>query len=176
MKKVYLVKMSLDSEQETERILNEAIKKYSGPNVTWLPELSKPLDSDKFMLVADVDSEVGDGPSMIGVKVIRGSQDMKETEEIINTELLKMDMDNSLPKSFYSISHPSEFSYIVLYECKSSDSSVRVLITSNPADAYAGSIRLTKELNDIEEREELDFQPYDSFMIDKENLMILFQD
>ena len=109
MKKVYLLKLSTE-EEKTEMIINQFIEGISRNTViNWLTNLIRPLDSNKFMLVGEVEG-ASDEPTTpgIGVKVVRGSQNMKETEKILNSALMEMEMDEEEPKSFLSIFNPIE--------------------------------------------------------------------
>lgn len=84
MKQVFLVPMSLD-EKTTEDRINEAIYMIGKNNsVTWLANLIKSLDDSKYMLAVEKEETTGTETPEIGVKVIRGSQDMIITEKIIN--------------------------------------------------------------------------------------------
>ena len=173
MKQVFLIPMS-SIEKTTEDKINEAIYKIGkNSDVTWLTNLIKPLDDSKYMLVGEVEETTGTETPDIGVKVIRGSQDIIKTEQIINDVLLEMDKDKD--KTFIAISHPSEFMYIILYECKAGKNP-RVKIISDPADPYIGSRRLSTMLQKLDEDESWGLQPYDSFMIDEKNLIILFSE
>ena len=149
MKQVYLIPMSR-YEDENEKVINDAIYRIGkDSSVTWLADLIKALDDSKYMLVADKEETTGSETPEIGVRVIRGSQNMLKTEEIINEELKKMDEDN---KSFISICHPSEFMYIILFEYKAG-TNPRVKIVPNPADAYIGSRKLTDFFERLDEDE-----------------------
>lgn len=171
MKQVYLIPMSR-YEDENEKVINDAIYRIGkDSSVTWLADLIKALDDSKYMLVADKEETVGSETPEIGVRVIRGSQNMLKTEEIINEELKKMDEDS---KSFISICHPSEFMYIILFEYKAG-TNPRVKIVPNPADAYIGSRKLTDFFERLDEDDSWDLEPYDSFMLDDKNLIILFK-
>lgn len=171
MKQVYLIPMSR-YEDENEKVINDAIYRIGkDSSVTWLADLIKALDDSKYMLVADKEETVGSETPEIGVRVIRGSQNMLKTEEIINEELKKMDEDS---KSFISICHPSEFMYIILFEYKAG-TNPRVKIIPNPADAYIGSRKLTDFFERLDEDDSWDLEPYDSFMLDDKNLIILFK-
>ena len=173
MKQVFLIPMS-SIEKTTEDKINEAIYKIGkDSDVTWLTDLIKPLDDSKYMLVGEVEETAGTETPDIGVKVIRGSQDITKTEQIINDILLEMDKDKD--KTFIAISHPSEFMYIILYKCKAGKNP-RVKIISNPADPYIGSRRISTMLQKLDEDESWGLQPYDSFMIDEKNLIILFSE
>lgn len=171
MKQVYLIPMSR-YEDENEKVINDAIYRIGkDSSVTWLADLIKALDDSKYMLVADKEETVGSETPEIGVRVIRGSQNMLKTEEIINEELKKMDEDS---KSFISICHPSEFMYIILFEYKAG-TNPRVKIVPNPADAYIGSRKLTDFFERLDEDDSWGLEPYDSFMLDDKNLIILFK-
>lgn len=171
MKQVYLIPMSR-YEDENEKVINDAIYRIGkDSSVTWLTDLIKALDDSKYMLVADKEETTGSETPEIGVRVIRGSQNMLKTEEIINEELKEMDEDS---KSFISICHPSEFMYIILFEYKAG-TNPRVKIVPNPADAYIGSRKLTDFFERLDEDDSWDLEPYDSFMLDDKNLIILFK-
>ena len=171
MKQVYLIPMS-SYEDENEKVINDAIYRIGkDSSVTWLADLIKALDDSKYMLVADKEETTGSETPEIGVRVIRGSQNMLKTEEIINEELKEMDEDN---KSFISICHPSEFMYIILFEYKAG-TNPRIKIVPNPADAYIGSRKLTDFFERLDEDDSWDLEPYDSFMLDDKNLIILFK-
>ena len=59
MKQVYLIPMSLN-EKDNENKINEAIQKIGkDSSITWLANLIKSLDEDKYMLVAE--KEEGEG-------------------------------------------------------------------------------------------------------------------
>lgn len=171
MKQVYLIPMSR-YENENEKVINDAIYRIGkDSSVTWLADLIKALDDSKYMLVADKEETAGSETPEIGVRVIRGSQNMLKTEEIINEELKAMDEDS---KSFISICHPSEFMYIILFEYKAG-TNPRVKIVPNPADAYIGSRKLTDFFERLDKDDSWDLEPYDSFMLDDKNLIILFK-
>lgn len=171
MKQVYLISMSR-YEDENEKVINDAIYRIGkDSSVTWLADLIKALDDSKYMLVADKEETTGSETPEIGVRVIRGSQNMLKTEDIINEELKKMDEDS---KSFISICHPSEFMYIILFEYKAG-TNPRVKIVPNPADAYIGSRKLTDFFERLDEDDSWGLEPYDSFMLDDKNLIILFK-
>lgn len=173
MKQVFLVPISLD-EKTTEDRINEAIYMIGKNNsVTWLANLIKSLDDSKYMLAVEKEETTGTETPEIGVKVIRGSQDMIITEKIINDTLAEMETDEDEPKSFISISRPSEFMYIILFEYKAG-TNPRVKIINNPADPYIGSRRMNTLFETLDNDDTWGLEPYDSFMIDKENLMILF--
>ena len=170
MKQVFLIPMSLNEKDNEDRI-NKAIYKIGKDNsVTWLADLIKALDSDKYMLVADKEDTKGTETPEIGVKVIRGSQNIAKTEEIINDTLREMEFEE---KSFISICHPAEHMYIILFEYKA-DTNPRVKIIKNPADPYIGSRNLSTILQTLDEDDSWGLEPYDSFMLDKDNMIILF--
>ena len=170
MKQVFLIPMSLNEKDNEDRI-NEAIYKISKDNsVTWLADLIKALDSDKYMLVADKEETKGTETPEIGVKVIQGSQNMSKTEEIINDALREMEFEE---KSFISLSHPAEHMYIILFEYKAA-TNPRVKIVNNPADPYIGSRNLSTILQTLDEDDSWGLEPYDSFMLNKDNMIILF--
>lgn len=172
MKQVYLIPMSLN-EKDNEDKINEAILKIGkDSSVNWLTNLIKSLDADKYMLVAEKEDSEGTLTPQIGVKVIRGSQNMATTEKIINDTLLELELDE---KSFISISRPSEYMYIILFEYKAGKNP-RVKIIKNPADAFIGSRNISTILQNLDEDEEWGLQPYDSFMIDKDNMIMLFSE
>ena len=174
MKQVFLIPMSLDEKTTQDRI-NEAIYMIGKNNsVTWLANLIKSLDDSKYMLAVEKEETTGTETPEIGVKVIRGSQDMTITEKIINDTLAEMETDEDEPKSFISISRPSEFMYIILFEYKAG-TNPRVKIVPNPADAYIGSRKLTDFFERLDEDDSWDLEPYDSFMLDDKNLSILFK-
>ena len=173
MKQVFLIPMSLD-EKITEDKINEAIYMIGKDiSVTWLTELIKPLDGSKYILVAEKEESTGTETPTIGVKVIHGSQDMLKTEKIINDTLAEMETDEDEPKSFISISHPSEFMYIILLEYKAG-TNPRVKIVPNPADPMSGSRKISTFLKKLDNDEEWGLQPYNSFMLDSKNMIILF--
>ena len=170
MKQVFLIPMSLNEKDNEDRI-NKAIYKIGKDNsVTWLADLIKALDSDKYMLVADKEETKGTETPEIGVKVIQGSQNMSKTEEIINDALREMEFEE---KSFISICHPAEHMYIILFEYKAG-TNPRVKIVNNPADPYIGSRNLSTILQSLDEDDSWGLEPYDSFMLDKDNMIILF--
>lgn len=170
MKQVFLIPMSLNEKDNEDRI-NEAIYKIGKDNsVTWLADLIKALDSDKYMLIADKEDVKGTETPEIGVKVIRGSQNMSKTEQIINDTLKEMEFEE---KSFISLSHPAEHMYIILFEYKAG-TNPRVKIVNNPADPYIGSRTLSTILQTLDEDDSWGLEPYDSFMLDKDNMIILF--
>ena len=172
MKQVYLIPMSLN-EKDNENKINEAIQKIGkDSSITWLANLIKSLDEDKYMLVAEKEEGEGTLTPEIGVKVIRGSQDMLKTEKIINKTLLELELEE---KSFISISRPSEFMYIILFEYKAGKNP-RVKIVKNPADPYIGSRNLSMILQNLDNDDEWGLQPYDNFMIDDDNMIILFSE
>jgi hypothetical protein len=175
MKQVYLVPMSLN-EKDNEEKINEAILKIGKDNaVTWLAGLIKALDANKYMLVAEKEDSKGTDTPEIGVKVIRGSQDMRKTEDIINDTLLEMEIAEDEPKSFISICHPSEYMYIILFEYKAAKNP-RVKIVKNPANPVSGSRSLSMILQLLDEDDKWGLQPYDSFMLDDNNMIILFSE
>lgn len=172
MKQVYLIPMSRN-EKDNERTINEAIYKIGkDSSVTWLGDLIKALDDSKYMLVAEKENATGTETPEIGVRVIRGSQNMVKTEEIINEELKQMELDE---KSFISICRPSEYTYIILFEYKAG-TNPRVKIIPNPADPYAGSRKLSAFFEMLDKDDNWGLEPYDSFMLDDKNMIILFSE
>lgn len=175
MKKVYLLKLSTE-EEKTEMIINQFIEGVSrNAVINWLTNLIRPLDSNKFMLVGEVEgaSEEPTTPG-IGVKVVRGSQNMKETEKILNSALMELEMDEEEPKSFLSIFNPIENMYIILFEYKAIEDHTMLYIRPNPADPVMGSRYLTKELEDISELDP-ECVPYDTVMtFNQENIIFLY--
>lgn len=173
MKQVFYIPISSNAE-DTEFKINEAITKISKDfSIEWLINLCKSTDNNKYMLVGEKEDGTGVATPEIGVKVITSSQDMRKTEDIINNTLLEMELDED--KNFISICRPSEFIYIILYEYKAG-SFPRVKIIPNPADPYIGSRRISMLLNILDDDPEWKLQPYDSFMIDKDNMIILFSE
>ena len=93
---------------------------------------------------------------------------------MINNTFKEMELDED--KNFLSISHPSEFVYIILYENKAGDFP-RVKIIPNPADPLVGSQNATFFFQALDEDEEWNgLQPFDSFMMDKESMIVLFDE
>ena len=176
MKQVYYIPIS-SNEKDTEDKINEAIRMIeSRDKVDWIVELCKSTDASKYMLVGEKSDSTSVVPAStsIGVKVIQGSQDKAKTEQIINKTLLNMELDGD--KSFVSISHPYEFMYIILFEYKAGEFP-RVKIIPNPADPYMGSRKVSTLLQNLEEDPEwIGMEPYDSFMLDEDNMVILFSE
>lgn len=176
MKRVYFIPMSAN-EKDTENKINEAIEMIeTKDNIEWITELCKATDESKYMLVGEQSEIASTGEPVpvsrsIGVKVVQGSQDKTKTEKLINDTLLEMELDGD--KTFLSICHPAEFMYIILYECKSGKFP-RIKIITNPADPYIGSRSVSSFLQVLDEDLNWDLQPYDSFMLDKNNIIILF--
>lgn len=172
MKQVYLIPMSRN-EKDNETKINEAIYKIGkDSSVTWLADLIKALDDGKYMLIAEKEDSAGSETPEIGVRVIRGSQSMIKTEEIINEELKQMELDE---KSFISICRPSEYMYIILFEYKAG-TNPRIKIVPNPADPYSGSNLLTSIFDRLDNDKDWGLEPYDSFMLDDKNMIILFKE
>jgi hypothetical protein len=159
----------------TESNINDIISKMERAyQVEWIVELIKPVDADKYMLVGEKLDGSGTLSPSIGVKVIELSQDKAKTEEMINNTFKEMELDGD--KNFLSISHPSEFVYIILYENKAGDFP-RVKIIPNPTDPLAGSQNATFFFQALDEDEEWNgLQPFDSFMLDKESMIVLFDE
>lgn len=175
MKQVFLIPMSLN-EKTTEDKINEAIYMIGkDSSITWLTNLIKPLDDSKYMLIGEKEEGSGTATPVIGVKVIRGSQNMRQTEKIINDALAEMDEDTESPKSFISISHPSEFMYIILFSYGAGNVP-RVKIMPNPADPMKGSRQLSAIFQNLDENDDWGLSPYDSFMLDENNIIVLFNE
>lgn len=174
MKIVYYVPISPKA-HITESNINDIISKIERAyQVEWIVELIKSVDATKYMLVGEKLDGPGTLSPSIGVKVIEVSQDKTKTEEMINNTFKEMELDED--KNFLSISHPSEFVYIILYENKAGDFP-RVKIIPNPADPLAGSQNATFFFQALDEDEEWNgLQPFDSFMMDKESMIVLFDE
>lgn len=174
MKQVYYVPISTNA-KDTENKINETISKISEAfKVEWFTNLCKATDANKYMLFAEKDPDsTGTATPDIGVKVITGSQNIHKTEAIINDTFTEMELDED--KNFISICHPSEFIYIILYENKSG-TFPRVKLIHNPADPHAGSRRVSMMLQALDDDTDWGLEPYDSFMIDKDNMIILFSE
>ena len=174
MKKVFLVEMSTD-EMDNELLINRFIYDIGRRNtVTWLTNLIHPLNADKYMLVAEVDKVTSDTvlTPEIGVKIVRGSQDMSETEDILNEALDELKMSD---RTFLSISNPIEYMYILLYENASTDLHTHVHVLPKPVDCYSGSRYLSNRLQHIEKDNDGELQPYDIVML-KEHMLMLYSD
>lgn len=171
MKRVYYVALSSFAE-DTETSINEIIAKLEHDyKLEWLTELFISPDASKYMLAFEQSEGAGSATPSIGVKVVQGSQSMLETEKILNETLLELDSDGD--KDFISISHPSEFLYIILYENKAG-SFPRVKITPNPSDPKSGSVKMSNFFQFLDDDEEWDLQPYECIMLDRNNMLILF--
>ena len=156
----------------TEQKINEYISHFERNGVcTWLTNLIKVVDSEKYMLVLDREDGAGSQSPAIGVRVIETSEDTSKTEEIINDTFREMELDED--KNFVSISRLSEFIYIILYENKAG-TFPRAKIFKNPIDPLAGSTSMSFTLQTLDDDDQWDLQPFDSFMIDKENMIMLF--
>ena len=172
-KNVYLVEMSLDEKTNEDKI-NEAIYKIGKDHdTTWLTDLIKPLGNDKYMLVADTEDTAGSETPDIGVKVIRGFYDKVQTENLINDTLKEMEADEDEPKHFLAISHPTEYMYIILFEY-SADTNPRVKIIPAPESPTEGARRISYLLQTLDKDATWGLDPYDSFMLDENNMIILF--
>jgi hypothetical protein len=158
----------------TEKNINDTIAKVeSDSQVEWLLSLIKATDYSKYMLVAEKGDGSGSSSPAIGVKVIDASQDRRATEKLINETLKEMELDED--KNFVSICHPAEFLYIILYENKAG-TFPRVKIIPNPSEPRTGNFFVTGLLQRLDDDEEWGLQPYDSFMLDRESMIILFEE
>ena len=90
---------------------------------------------------------------------------------MLNDTFKELELDED--KDFISLCHPSEFVYIILYENKAG-TFPRVKIIPNPADPRAGSRKISMFLQMLEDDPDWDLEPYDSFMLDKDNMILLF--
>jgi len=173
MKQVYYVPMS-SREKHIEDDINKAISTLERAyNLEWLTNLIKAPDDSKFMLIFEREDGTGSSTPSIGVKVIQGSQNKITTEDMINNTMKQLELDGD--KSFISLLHPAEFVYIILFEYKSGKFP-RIKIVPNPTDPKQGSKQLSMLLNILDEDEEWDLQPFDSFMLDKTSMIILFDE
>lgn len=173
MKQVFYIPMPI-KESDIEKEINNAISKLEYDfKLEWLVDLIKAPDASKFMLVFEKEDGAGSATPSIGVRVIQGSQNKITTEKMLNDTLLELESDED--KSFISLCHPSEFVYIILFEYKAGDFP-RVKIIPNPADPKAGSRKASAFLQALDDDENWDLQPYDSFMLDKDNMIILFSE
>lgn len=172
MKQVYFIPLS-SRERHIEDDINNAIANLEKTyKLEWLPELFIAPDSDKFMLVYDKEAGAGSASPSLGVKVVQGSQNKLTTEKILNDTMLQLETDED--KNFISLYHPAEFVYIILYENKAG-TFPRIKIVPNPPDPKSGNIKLSMFLQAMAEDEEWkDLQPYESFMLDKNNMVLLF--
>jgi hypothetical protein len=171
MKQVYYVPMS-SRERHIEDSINEAIGTFERAyKVEWLTNLIKAPDDNKFMLVFEREDGAGSNSPAIGVKVIQGSQNKLTTEDMLNNAFKELELDED--KNFISLFHPAEFVYIILYENKAGKFP-RVKIIPNPVDPNNGARQITTLLNILDEDENWGLQPYDSFMLDKTNMIMLF--
>ncbi len=171
MKYVKYVKISQDC-LKTQHIINDEIQKIAySSNVTFLTDLCKASDPYKYMLVYEKKLGLGTVNPTIGVKVVKGSENMQETEDRINSvfEYLR----NRSDLNFISISHPSEFMYIILFEYVSGSFPVAKIIPVI-GDAFNASISITDFLQELDEDESFGLEPYDSFNINKDNMLMLF--
>lgn len=156
----------------TEQKINENIAFFERSGVcTWLTNLIKPVDSEKYMLVLEKEEGAGSQFPSIGVRVIETSENISKTEDMINDTFKEMELDED--KNFVSIARLSEFIYIILYE-NEAGIFPRAKIIKNPVDPYSGSTQMSFMLQELDDDETWDLQPFDSFMIDKENMLMLF--
>lgn len=171
MKQVFYIPMSI-KESDMEIEINRAIAKLEHDmKLEWLTDLIKAPDASKYMLVFEKSDGAGSVSPSIGVKVIQGSQNKITTEKLLNDTF--MELEASEDKNFISICHPSEFAYIILYENKAG-TFPRVKIIPNPPDPRAGSRKISMFLEMLDDDPNWELQPYDSFMLDKDNMIILF--
>lgn len=171
MKRVFYIPISA-SEKDTEKAINDAITKLEADfKIEWIVDLIKAPDASKYMLVFEQSDGAGSSSPAIGVRVIQGSQNKVKTEQMINDTLKELELDED--KNFISICHPAEFMYIILYE-NTAGEFPRVKIIPNPSDPRAGSRKISALLQILDDDPDWDLQPYDSFMLDKDNMIILF--
>lgn len=172
MKQVFFIPISSDIDNEVN--INQAIYKIGKESsVTWFTNLIKAVDDNKYMLVVDKEKSSGIEEPEIGVKVIRGSQNMYTTQEMINDALKEMEFNE---QTFISISRPYEYMYILLFEYRACRHNPRVKIIPNPADPYNGSRKLTGYLQGLDKDDEWGLQPYDSCVLDPENIFMFFSE
>lgn len=149
---VYYVPMSA-REKHIEDDINNAIKKLEDayhPTLVWNVNGCIAPDNNKFMLIYSLgESEDSDS---IGVRVIKGSQNMKTTQNLLNETLKELAEDEEEPKEFVNIFHPSEFIYIILYKLKAGNFP-RVKIVPNPVSSSQGSVITTYILSTLEAKE-----------------------
>lgn len=171
MKQVFFIPMPVKQE-DIEKEINKAITKLEHDfKLEWYTELIKAPDASKYMLVFEQEEGAGSASPTIGVKVVQGSQNKITTERMLNEIFLEMETDED--KNFISLCHPSEFIYIILFEYKAGVFP-RVKIIPNPADPKAGSRKASMFLQRLDDDPDWELQPYDSFMLDKDSMMILF--
>jgi hypothetical protein len=135
-------------EKHIEDDINNAIKQLEEAYPTkigWCVDSFAAPDGNKFMLsyhlLSDEDErEPGDSFDSCKVKVVKGSQDMKMTEKLLNEALSELDDGNN---KFYHLYHPSEFIYIILYSEDDGNYIPRVKIIPNPVSPNQGNISTT---------------------------------
>jgi hypothetical protein len=172
MKLVCYVPCSKDALLTEEKINNHIAHFELHGVCTWLTNLIKPVDSEKYMLVLEREDGAGTLSPAIGVRVIETSENTSKTEDMINDTFKEMELDED--KNFISIARLSEFIYIILYENKAG-TFPRAKIFKNHVDPHAGSTDMSFTLQTLDDDDQWGLQPFDSFMIDKENMLMLFE-
>ena len=155
--------------RDTQMLINTSLFEIEKKSkVQFVPELCKATDPYKFMTVyTETPFTVGSSSPSIGVKVVEGSQDIEETEEILCTVF--EELRNSDNRNFVNISQAGDFLYIILFEYKEGTFPIPKIVPI-PSDPFNASIYLTNELNDLEEN--LGVVPVDSMQLNNGNMLL----
>lgn len=171
MKETTFVKLSQDH-KETQKLINSAIFNIDTTmNVSFLPNLCKVTDPYKYMLVYEHKLGLASVAPSVGVKVVKCSSDMKKTNDQLN-EVMSI-LRNKGNLNFLNISQQDEYTYIILYEYKAGGFPY-IKIVPIIEDSYNAKYFIDNVFEDMYEDEMFDLEPFDSFMINKNNMIILF--
>lgn len=173
MKETKFVKLSKDT-LESQRLINQAIFDIdTSINAEFLVDLCKPVDSYTYMLVYEHSLGLASTTPSIGVKVFKVSENVTKAEHQIN-EVLSI-LRNRGDLNFISISQLDDLTYIILFEYRDGVFPC-VKIFPFIRDTISAKAYLDKELQELDDNEYFGLQPYDMFMINPENMLILFGD
>lgn len=169
MKCVRIIPLSAKPQDNQININKIMFELEHNNDITYIPQLCKGMDPYKFMLTYDYNENgVGVASPSFGVRVVEGSEDIKETESRINCAM--RDLLAKGNRSFVNISRVSEFIYIILFEYKSGQFPI-VRIRNSIYDCNNSSVYLSRALQDWEENEGM--VPYFFINIDSEHIMYL---
>lgn len=156
--------------RDTQMLINTSLFEIEKKSkVQFVPELCKATDPYKFMTVyTETPFTVGSSSPSIGVKVVEGSQDIEETEELLYMTFEQL--RNSDNKNFVNISQAGDFLYIILFEYKEGTFPVPKIVPI-PSDPFNASTYLTDELDSLEE--DLGVVPVDSIQLNNGNMLLL---
>ena len=173
MKETKFVKLSKDP-KETQKIINDAILAIdTSINAAFLLDLCKPLDSYTYLLVYEHSLGLASTMPSIGVKVFQVSENANKAEAQINEHMAMLRNRGDL--NFISINQLDPLTYVILYEYRSGLFPY-IKIFPFIRDPLSAKACLDKELQELDDDEQFGLQPYDMFMINSENMLVLYGD